>query len=47
LFNDLEPLGVLEFVRSGRVAITKPMKEIATYLKELEEQKNYLNVSNN
>ena len=47
LFKDLEPLGVLEFVRSGRVAITKPMKELATYLKELDEQKNYLNVSRN
>lgn len=36
LFNELEPLGILEFVRSGRIAITKPMKELKDYLKELE-----------
>lgn len=34
--EDLESVGVLEFARSGRVAITKPMKALATYLKELE-----------
>ncbi len=37
LFKKLEPFGVLEFARSGRVAITKPMKELSIYLKELEE----------
>ena len=37
LFDKLEPLGILEFVRSGRVAISKPMKHVSTYLKELEE----------
>ena len=26
LFNELKPYGVLEFVRSGRIAITKPME---------------------
>jgi acetolactate synthase-1/3 small subunit len=36
LFNELEPYGILEFVRSGRVAITKPMKQLKAYLKELE-----------
>ncbi|MBI3519575.1 MAG: hypothetical protein HY062_09500, partial [Bacteroidetes bacterium] len=36
LFNDLEKFGMLEFVRSGRVAITKPMKTLNTYLKEVE-----------
>jgi acetolactate synthase-1/3 small subunit len=36
LFNDLEKFGMLEFVRSGRVAITKPMKTLTTYLKEVE-----------
>ena len=36
LFNELEPYGILEFVRSGRVAISKPMKELKEYLQELE-----------
>jgi acetolactate synthase-1/3 small subunit len=36
LFKELEPLGVLQFVRSGRVAITKPMKKLTAYLRELE-----------
>lgn len=36
LFADLEPFGVLEFVRSGRVAITKPMKIFKSYLDEME-----------
>lgn len=36
LFVDLEPLGILEFVRSGRVAITKPMKPLHTWLQEIE-----------
>ena len=36
LFSELEEYGVLEFVRSGRVAITKPMKTLAKYLEELE-----------
>lgn len=37
LYDKLEPFGILEFVRSGRVAIAKPMKQLTTYLKELEE----------
>lgn len=37
LFNQLEPYGVLEFVRSGRISITKPMKPLRSYLQELEE----------
>lgn len=36
LFNDLSAIGVLEFVRSGRVAISKPMKTLERYLEELE-----------
>lgn len=36
LFKELEPYGILEFVRSGRVSITKPMKQLKEYLKELE-----------
>lgn len=38
LFEQLKPYGILEFARSGRVAVTKPMKELSTYLKELEAQ---------
>jgi acetolactate synthase-1/3 small subunit len=33
LFNELKPYGVLEFVRSGRIAITKPMKTLETIMK--------------
>lgn len=36
LLRQLQPFGVLEFTRSGRVAISKPMKEFSSYLKELE-----------
>jgi len=36
LFDELEPYGMLEFVRSGRVAITKPMKTLKSIVKELE-----------
>ena len=36
LFEKLKTFGILEFARSGRVAVTKPMKELSTYLKELE-----------
>ncbi|PWK19872.1 acetolactate synthase small subunit [Xanthomarina spongicola] len=42
LFEKLQPFGVLEFARSGRVAVTKPMKEFSTYLEELEELNNRL-----
>jgi acetolactate synthase-1/3 small subunit len=37
LFEKLKPFGMLEFARSGRVAVTKPRKELSTYLEELEE----------
>lgn len=36
LFEKLRPFGILEFARSGRVAISKSMKELTTYLKDLE-----------
>ncbi len=36
LFEELEPLGMMEFVRSGRVAITKPMKPLHQFLQEIE-----------
>jgi acetolactate synthase-1/3 small subunit len=37
LFNDLEPFGILEFVRSGRVAVSKPMRSLHNYLQEIGE----------
>lgn len=37
LLNHLEPYGVLQFVRSGRVAITRQVREISSYLKEMDE----------
>lgn len=36
LLGELEKVGVYEFVRSGRVAITKPMEQLSEYLKSLE-----------
>ncbi len=45
LFECLKPYGILEFARSGRVAITKPMNELSTYLEALEE-KELQNISN-
>ncbi|MCW5518813.1 acetolactate synthase small subunit [Aureitalea sp. L0-47] len=40
LFNDLEPYGILEFVRSGRIAISKPMKTLTSIVEELENEIN-------
>ncbi len=37
LFEELEPYGILEFVRSGRVAITKPMRTLDSIVKGLED----------
>lgn len=37
LFEQLKPYGILQFARSGRVAVTKPMKELTTYLQELNK----------
>ncbi len=39
ILAQLEPYGVLQFVRSGRVAITKQVKELNSYLKEMDEAK--------
>ncbi len=36
LFRDLESYGVLQFARSGRIALTKQIKEISAYLKEID-----------
>lgn len=35
LFEKLKPFGILEFVRSGRVAIAKPMPNLHSYLEEV------------
>jgi acetolactate synthase-1/3 small subunit len=38
LLKELEEIGIYEFVRSGRVAIVKPMERLNNYLKSLEAQ---------
>lgn len=45
LLRKLDPYGVLQFVRSGRVAITKQNKELITYLKEMDEANGIKQVS--
>lgn len=42
LYDSLQPYGILEFARSGRVAITKPMKPLVEYLAELENKYEYI-----
>jgi len=37
LLTQLEPYGVLQYVRSGRVAITKQVKELNAYLLEMDQ----------
>jgi acetolactate synthase I/III small subunit len=37
LLSQLEPFGVLQFAKSGRVAITRQVKELNSYLKEMDE----------
>ncbi len=41
LLLKLEPYGVLQFAKSGRVAITKQVKELNSYLKEMDEANRY------
>lgn len=44
LFEKLDPYGVSQFVRSGRIAITKTKKELLeNYLKKLETDQTQLN----
>ncbi len=38
LLQELKQLGIFEFVRSGRVAIVKPMERLNKYLKSLETE---------
>ncbi|MDB5262099.1 MAG: acetolactate synthase, small subunit [Adhaeribacter sp.] len=37
LFEQLKPFGILQFSRSGRVVITKHMKDLSAYLREQAE----------
>ena len=38
LLTELRQIGLYEFVRSGRVAIVKPMERLNSYLQELQEE---------
>lgn len=45
LYKKLEPHGLLEFVRSGRVAISKSKRKTEAYIRQLEEsQSNRLSI---
>lgn len=37
LLDDFRKIGIYEFVRSGRIAVVKPMERLNAYLKELEK----------
>lgn len=37
LLKDLEKIGIYEFVRSGRIAIVRPMERLNKYLKSIEQ----------
>ncbi|MEQ9402798.1 MAG: acetolactate synthase small subunit [Cyclobacteriaceae bacterium] len=39
LYQELEPFGILEFVRSGRVAISKSTRKTEAFIRELENSK--------
>lgn len=42
LLQELEKIGIYEFVRSGRVAIVRPMERLNKYLKSLEALEEHL-----
>ncbi len=41
LLTDLQEFGIYEFVRSGRVAIVKPMERLNTYLQSLVQKEEF------
>jgi acetolactate synthase-1/3 small subunit len=40
MLDQLKPYGILQFAKSGRVAITKQAKELNSYLQEMDEANN-------
>jgi acetolactate synthase-1/3 small subunit len=36
LYNKLKPFGIMQFVRSGRISVSKQKMEISTLLDELK-----------
>ncbi|MDA3882875.1 MAG: acetolactate synthase small subunit [Bacteroidales bacterium] len=46
LLEKLKPYNVLEFIRSGRVIITKPMKPLVQYMKEKHDAYDYVRPNN-
>ena len=47
MFNKLEPYGVLEFVRSGRVAVSMSKRKTSTLIEQLESSSaNKLSIEN-
>lgn len=47
LLNTLKKFGVLEFVRSGRISISKSKRKTETFLKELENSTTHILSNNN
>ena len=47
LFNTLKKYGVLEFVRSGRISVSKSKRKTETFLEELEKSTTHSLNSNN
>jgi len=45
LFQKLKPFDILEFARSGRVAITKPMKTVQKHIEDLQLEKASINLN--
>jgi len=45
LYDLFHPFGLLEFVRSGRVAITKPMTQLIDHMEQMEENHSHKKLS--